>query len=350
MTNIFEVVDNFKKKQMIRSNILSGRREDKGVDISICIPTYDRVDMLYESLCSCINMQKSDLAIEIIVVDNNTIQYNPNYELICKMNSDLGLNINYYQNDNNLGMFGNWNRCISLASGRWVSILHDDDVLFENTANRWEEWIKKLEQYNVVYLKSLPINFTIFKDMPSSNSRKRYDVLANFFDFVFMGNPGFFGAPTAGVLLKRESFLEIGGYNPDFYPSDDAFCIARLKFRGFNVAYTTEPLGGYRQAANASMNFETQIEWVKRMIEYQNSLIHFGGFIGAYTKFFENQEITTFVDDHLKSWGLDNKGWDKIREYMESNGRRLVPNTFKYYLFKVFRKLYFFSFYHRRGF
>jgi glycosyltransferase involved in cell wall biosynthesis len=35
----------------------------------------------------------------------------------------------YTRNDPPLGMVGNFNRCVELASGRWVHILHDDDYL-----------------------------------------------------------------------------------------------------------------------------------------------------------------------------------------------------------------------------
>ena len=40
--------------------------------------------------------------------------------------------ISYYKNKENLGMFGNWNRCLELARGEWVCILHSDDKIMPN--------------------------------------------------------------------------------------------------------------------------------------------------------------------------------------------------------------------------
>ena len=32
----------------------------------------------------------------------------------------------YYKNEKNIGMYGNWNRCIELSNGEYLTILNDD--------------------------------------------------------------------------------------------------------------------------------------------------------------------------------------------------------------------------------
>lgn len=38
----------------------------------------------------------------------------------------------YYRNEKNLGLFGNWNRCVKLANSEWITFLHSDDMLCED--------------------------------------------------------------------------------------------------------------------------------------------------------------------------------------------------------------------------
>ena len=40
--------------------------------------------------------------------------------------------LRYYKNVQNIGLFGNWNRCFQLACGKWVVLLHDDDLIFDD--------------------------------------------------------------------------------------------------------------------------------------------------------------------------------------------------------------------------
>ena len=42
------------------------------------------------------------------------------------------LQIEYHFNKPALGMSGNWNHCIQLASTGYVALLHDDDFLYSN--------------------------------------------------------------------------------------------------------------------------------------------------------------------------------------------------------------------------
>ena len=41
-------------------------------------------------------------------------------------------NIRLIRNQKNIGMFGNWNKCIKEAKGTYVTILNDDDLLNYN--------------------------------------------------------------------------------------------------------------------------------------------------------------------------------------------------------------------------
>ena len=93
---------------------------------SICIPTYNRSELVVNAINSAIDQDYHN--IEVIVVDNNSEQRHLDHLLThCKNLSDRRVKI--HVNEKNLGMFGNWNKCLELASGDYITILSDDDLL-----------------------------------------------------------------------------------------------------------------------------------------------------------------------------------------------------------------------------
>ena len=96
--------------------------------ISICIPTYNRTKYLPRLLDSIINQTYRDY--NVIVTDNTE---DNRIEKILDTYRDR-LSIKYYKNVPALNMTGNWNRCIELADGEWIKLIHDDDWFASNTA------------------------------------------------------------------------------------------------------------------------------------------------------------------------------------------------------------------------
>jgi GT2 family glycosyltransferase len=90
--------------------------------VSICIPTYNRAGMIGKAIESALGQTYRN--IEVIVVDNASTD---NTADIVAGYSDERLR--YVKNERNLGLFGNFNRCIELASGKYLHILHSDDYI-----------------------------------------------------------------------------------------------------------------------------------------------------------------------------------------------------------------------------
>lgn len=89
--------------------------------ISICIPTYKRVDSLSRLFDSIINQSFKDF--EVIVTDDS-----PGEEIreLCQQYDDKFI-IRYLKNTIPLGTPENWNEAIRHATGEWVKLMHDDD-------------------------------------------------------------------------------------------------------------------------------------------------------------------------------------------------------------------------------
>jgi glycosyltransferase involved in cell wall biosynthesis len=90
--------------------------------VSICIPTYNRAEMVGDAIQSA--LAQTYPAIEVLVVDNASTDETP--EVVASLADPR---LRFVRNEKNLGLFGNFNRCIALARGSLIHILHSDDTI-----------------------------------------------------------------------------------------------------------------------------------------------------------------------------------------------------------------------------
>lgn len=106
--------------------------------ISVCIPTYNNEKYLNETLESIVSQTFKN--IEIIVVDDNSCDGS---RTIVHQHAAYDDRIKAYANEQNLGMVANWNRCLSLAQGKYIKFVFGDDFL--STPDALEQMVMVLE-------------------------------------------------------------------------------------------------------------------------------------------------------------------------------------------------------------
>lgn len=90
-------------------------------DISIIIPTYNRANYLAKAIQCCLRQQGN---FEIIISDNCSTDNTT--DIVRPFLSDL--RIRYFRNERNLGMMGNWKKCIyEHCRADWFVLMSDDD-------------------------------------------------------------------------------------------------------------------------------------------------------------------------------------------------------------------------------
>lgn len=342
---ILEIKDNFKKINHSKSILKTPRERILKYDLTVCIPTYNRPKLLKEAILSCLHQQESPLKVLIIVVDNCQELNNENEKIVCNINDKYNSNILYYQNSDNLGMFGNWNRCIELAKSDWISILHDDDLLVPDCYQKWNKLLQILRDSKDAYMKSYCIPFKDITEIQNKNFKhKKHSVKLiklSKTDFLYSTNIGIFGMPTAGVLLRRQAFIDIGGYNDEFYPSDDAFISYRLFANGYNAFYTPTPLGYYRYAVNTSYRLETQIGWMSNLLEYQKCLKMQGILEKKFVEYFGIAEVTVFFERFLSKMASTEENRKIILSYIEKNVKGYQKRIIRVFIYRCLKKIHF---------
>ena len=93
--------------------------------LSVCIPTFNRSALLSRSLQSVYDECPSD-RVEIIVLDNASSDKTAQ---VVEQAQQADPRIQYVKNDVNLGLDGNIIKAIATASGDYVFLFSDDDVL-----------------------------------------------------------------------------------------------------------------------------------------------------------------------------------------------------------------------------
>ena len=191
---------------------------DKMPLVSFCIPTYNNEEYIKETLDTVMN--QTYLNIELIVVDDNSKdntyniivkEYKDNY--ICPENKRRVIKL--YKNEKNLGMSGNWNKSLSLCTGKYLKLLCADDLLDEN-ATAYE--VNIMEKYKDVLCVSSDTQF-VDKNGVKKGFYRRYhkcgiiDGISAVKFSLFSRN--FLGAPLAN-LFRKDIYDKIGGFDPSF--------------------------------------------------------------------------------------------------------------------------------------
>ena len=118
--------------------------------LSICIPTYNRAHklrLLLENIEECFDID----SVEVCVSDNKSTD---NTEDVIKEFSKKFINFKYQINIENKGMAFNWINVTKMATGRYISVVSDEDSFLANYSDKLFPILKE-NIYSVVFYRVL---------------------------------------------------------------------------------------------------------------------------------------------------------------------------------------------------
>lgn len=98
-------------------------REDRP-QISVCLPVYNGEEFLQHAIESVLRQDLYDF--ELLIADDQSTDGSLQ---IIEQYAKKDARIRYWTNDQRLGLFGNYNRCIQESKGEYVKLFAQDDVL-----------------------------------------------------------------------------------------------------------------------------------------------------------------------------------------------------------------------------
>lgn len=199
--------------------------------VSICIPAYNQPDKLIYLLESIRSQTFSDFEV-IISDDSNNGEIR---ELIAQFPD---LPIKYYLNKPAKGSPENWNFAISLASGKWIKLMHHDDYFCsEDSLKLFVEFVKSNPTIDYVFC-ATKLRTLSNADSEISNYVVDKNVLKNIKNqsaYLFPKN--IIGSPSIG--LQRKSLNISFDVNLIWLVDVDYFI--QLLFN-YKVVYLDKPL------------------------------------------------------------------------------------------------------------
>jgi glycosyltransferase involved in cell wall biosynthesis len=182
------------------------------IKCTIAIPVFNSERFIANALKSALDQHVPDM--EILVVDN--CSQDRSWEILQTF-SDARLRL--IRNDHNLGLFGNLNRCLGLAGGKYLRFLCADDELSPDCLGKEIDIMDCYPEVGLLSTRGLcidetgkPIDFCAHRFKPGIYPGSSAIHAYFWFWSHYAYNP--FNYPS-GVLLRREVALKAGRFNVD---------------------------------------------------------------------------------------------------------------------------------------
>lgn len=204
--------------------------------VSVCIPTFNRGHLLRKAIQSVISQTFHDF--EIVVVDDHSQEDIESHTFFVNDNR-----IRYIRNSRNIGMVANFNKCIEVAEGKFVSILHTDDYIETAMLKRASNFLRSHVDVAMVY--------TAYYLAHELSGRKK-TMLKYPNDRIFTGTEHFESLIKHGnyiafssVMVRKEAYHHVGPFQISLPYTSDLEMWLRLSLH-YPVAYLASPLVTWR--------------------------------------------------------------------------------------------------------
>jgi glycosyltransferase involved in cell wall biosynthesis len=237
--------------------------------VSICIPTCNGSRYIEDCIVSAISQDLENF--EVVIVDNHS---SDSTFSIAASYAERDSRIRLERNAQDIGMVGNWIRCIELARGDWIKFLFQDDLIDPTC-------LTKMMAAAHTGAVMIACRRRIIFNQVNRQARREYErhLAEESFDALFpdltelspedycetvLDHPGvnFVGEPSA-VLLHKSVFGAYGTFNASFVEINDVEYWTRL---GINVglAYVPETLASFRVHPRAVSAVNRQVRRYRR--------------------------------------------------------------------------------------
>ena len=179
---------------------------------------------------------------ELLIVDDNS---SDNTYGVIKSYSDKNENIRVFKNNLNLGLTKSLNFLISHSTGDFIARQDDDDISFPN---RIQKQVSELEKLNLDFCTTRAVEINTKRKIPGISYYLPTNLLLKF------KNPFIHGT----LLIKKEVLETLGGYDENFYYSQDLKLVLDLIKRGYKYKIINEVLYSLNLTNNISKNKFTQ--------------------------------------------------------------------------------------------
>lgn len=204
---------------------------------SVVVPAYNCAHFLAETLGEVVAQLGDREDAEIIVVDDASTD---DPEAVVR---EVGRGrVRYERNPRNLGAIATFNRCIDLAQGELVHLLHGDDIVLAGFYRAMEVAFGAGTPALSAMCRTIDIDDAGARIHESRRYREGTGVWDGAFDAFVVSNR----VRTPGIVVRRSAYEEVGSFRADLPHAADWEMWTRLAAAG-PVVFVDEILAGYRK-------------------------------------------------------------------------------------------------------
>lgn len=229
--------------------------------VSICIPTYNRPELLKELLDSIFCQKFTNF--EVIITDNSSNEKTK--DLITSVFGNK--NIIYHKNHINLGMGGNTIKALGCVRGKYFTFTADDDIWIDKEKLKKQvNFLEQNPQINIVYTNASSISYNGTELTKFDSVYKEEKGITEIIQSsnLLPGNENRYFLNILTPLLRSQTMLKVFSQSWHF-ESEEFFC--------YYLAAINQPIGflydktvSLREAEHYRTIFENGkiVDWKKR--------------------------------------------------------------------------------------
>jgi len=301
------------------------------------IPTYNRIEFLGKTIRSVLDQDLGSELMQIEVIDNCS----PDYNVAAFVKEIAGNRVTYFRQETTVDFQENWNTCIRRSRGKWVHILHDDDMVLPGFYETYKKFIEDHPEIGLVFCQSVNINekdeqIRIY--IPPIPYNKD-GILNEPIPLLIADN----FIPSTSAVVSRKIYEKIGGFHPHIMHTIDWDMWIRIS-KESSIGYIYKPLLAYRVHSQSGSNLQDYtIEQIDKKYEDIIFIIEtYGELLPRKTR---NKTVKKFKKRF--SLGADIRKKVQIREkkflvatYHAKWAWKIYPSVLNFLKYSLFRLRY----------
>lgn len=282
--------------------------------VSILIPTYNYAHYISEAIESALDQTYTDF--ELIIVDDRSSDNTD--QVMEKYLSDK--RVKYYKNEVNLGLVGNFNKCLEYSQGDYIKYLLADDKLHPQLLEKFVPLMDENPNISLVTSNNFMFGIkTRTRVLPLQGLQKGNKVI---YECLKEGTGNWIGEPT--VVMFRKSGLKIGKFSSKYPCLVDLNMWLRLLLTG-DCYIVNEPLSYFRHHPNQASTKTNVLNWIDEYNFYKD--------IKAFNPYqLDPEQLSSIhVDDVIKDRATHcSKGMFRIlHKFYKKKNRIAIRKAFK---------------------
>lgn len=230
---------------------------------SVMIPTYDpQPEFLARAVTSVLVQDPGPATMEIAVVDDGSAAVDPR---AC-LGADVWRRVAWFRHDRHVGMARNWNTCVERARGRWVHLLHQDDLVRPGFYERLRAGVESAPRAAAAFCRDVVIDERGERVLGQYRVRATPGIVEDWVEHVFVA----LRLRASALVVRRDVYETLGGFRLDLPYALDWDMWKRIAV-AYPLWYEPQELACYRRHAGcASVPFVrsgANIAEIRRSIE-----------------------------------------------------------------------------------